>query len=80
MGSSVVSHIGSAFFNKLIEDNCLIDLPIRGHNFTWYRGDVRSMSRLDRYLLSERWCLTWPNCFQLASPRGLSSLPHSSLH
>jgi len=30
------------------------------------------MSRLDRFLLSECWCLTWPNCFQMASARGLS--------
>jgi hypothetical protein len=30
------------------------------------------MSCLDRFLLSERWCLTWPNSFQLASSRGLS--------
>jgi len=69
---SAVSQVGSAFFNKLIDDNCLIDLPIQGRNFTWYQGDGRSMSRLDRFLLTERWCLTCPNCFQLASSRGLS--------
>ncbi|GAU26985.1 hypothetical protein TSUD_290350 [Trifolium subterraneum] len=30
------------------------------------------MSRLDRFLLSEEWCLTWPNCIQVAQLRGLS--------
>jgi len=30
------------------------------------------MSRIDRFLLSENWSLTWPNCFQMASARGLS--------
>jgi len=30
------------------------------------------MSQIDRFLLSERWCLTWPNCFQMASSQGLS--------
>lgn len=30
------------------------------------------MSRLDRFLLTERWSLSWPNCFQMASARGLS--------
>ncbi|CAJ2644440.1 unnamed protein product [Trifolium pratense] len=30
------------------------------------------MSRLDRFLLSEEWCLNWPNCKQLAKMRGLS--------
>jgi len=29
------------------------------------------MSRLDRFLLSERWCLSWPNCIQVAQLRGL---------
>ncbi|GAU22739.1 hypothetical protein TSUD_138630 [Trifolium subterraneum] len=30
------------------------------------------MSRLDRFLLSEEWCLAWPNCVQVAKMRGLS--------
>ncbi|PNX60973.1 cysteine-rich receptor-like protein kinase [Trifolium pratense] len=30
------------------------------------------MSRLDSLLLSEEWCLTWPNCKQVAKLRGLS--------
>ncbi|KAK2449150.1 hypothetical protein QL285_008374 [Trifolium repens] len=30
------------------------------------------MSRLDRFLLSEEWCLDWPNCTQVARMRGLS--------
>ncbi|GAU48380.1 hypothetical protein TSUD_118070, partial [Trifolium subterraneum] len=29
------------------------------------------MSRLDRFLLSEEWCLAWPNCTQTARLRGL---------
>ncbi|RHN51490.1 hypothetical protein MtrunA17_Chr6g0469151 [Medicago truncatula] len=30
------------------------------------------MSRLDHFLLSEEWCLEWPNCLQVALLRGLS--------
>jgi len=30
------------------------------------------MSRLDRFMLSEEWFLTWPNCVQLAQIQGLS--------
>jgi len=52
--------------------NGFIDFPLRGRCFTWFRGGGKSMSRLDRFLLSEKWYLTWPNCFQLASSRGLS--------
>ncbi|PNX82715.1 cysteine-rich receptor-like protein kinase [Trifolium pratense] len=50
----------------------LIDLPLIGRKFTWFKGDGHSMSRLDRFLLSEEWCLNWPNCKQLAKMRGLS--------
>jgi len=30
------------------------------------------MSMLDRFLLSEKWCLLWLNCLQVAHLRGLS--------
>jgi len=58
---------------KLGYDNCvLIDLPLCGRKFTWFNWDGRSMSRLDRFLLSEEWCLFWPNCLRVANLRGLS--------
>jgi exonuclease III len=59
-------------FNRFIEDNNLVDLPLNGRKFTWFKGDGLSMSRLDRFLLSEEWCLEWPNCKQVARMRGLS--------
>lgn len=59
-------------FNRFIDDNMLVDLPLCGRMFTWYKGDGTSMSRLDRFLLSEDWCLVWPNCMQVAHLRGLS--------
>jgi exonuclease III len=61
-----------ADFNKFIEDAMLNDLPLAGRHFTWFRGDGISMSRLDRFLLSEDWCLTWQNCYQITLVRGLS--------
>ena len=59
-------------FNTFIVDNSLIDLPICGRLFTWYRSDSMSMSRLDRFLLSAKWCATWSNSIQVAYQRGLS--------
>jgi hypothetical protein len=59
-------------FNHFIDDNFLVDLPLYGRNFTWYRGDGLSMSRLDRFLVSEDWLLLFPNCIQSALSRGLS--------
>jgi len=46
----------SDMFNIFIDDTLLIDLPISGRLYSWYRGDGISMSRLDHFLLSEKWC------------------------
>jgi len=59
-------------FNGFVVNNNLVDLPLRGRTYTWYRGDGRTMSRIDRFLLTDNWVLTWPNCIQLAVSRGLS--------
>jgi hypothetical protein len=59
-------------FNAFIEDNVMIDLPLHDRGFTWYKGDGNSMSRIERFLLSEEWCAKWPNCLQVPSMRGLS--------
>ncbi|GAU48973.1 hypothetical protein TSUD_245640 [Trifolium subterraneum] len=58
-------------FNRFIDDNNLIDLPLCGRKYTWFKGDGLSMSRLDRFLLSGEWCLTWPNCTQQSRSRWL---------
>ncbi|KAK2352376.1 DNA-(apurinic or apyrimidinic site) endonuclease [Trifolium repens] len=68
-GSRPMDHIS---FNRFIEDTFLVDLPLSGRKFTWYKGDGITMSRLDRFLLSEEWCLTWANCTQTAQLRGIS--------
>ncbi|GAU49945.1 hypothetical protein TSUD_408400 [Trifolium subterraneum] len=73
-GSRSLDHIP---FNRFIVENNLIDLPLSGRKFTWFKGDGLSMSRLDRFLFSEEWCLAWPNCTQTARLRGLSD--HCSL-
>jgi hypothetical protein len=69
IGSHPLDHIS---FGRFIDDTFLIDLPLNGRKFTWYKGDGFTMSRLDRFLLSEEWCLSWPNCTQTAQLRGLS--------
>lgn len=59
-------------FSHFIDDNGLIYLPLYGRRYTWFKRNGSAMSRLDRFLLSEEWCLQWPNCFQVALLRGLS--------
>jgi len=60
----VYNAVRSDNFNNLIDTIAPIDLPLQ--------GDGKSMSRIDRFLLSEKWCLIWPNCSQLALTRGMS--------
>ena len=64
-------HLDAEAFNNFIHDSLLLDLPICGILFTWYKGDGISMSRLDRFLLSNKWCDIWPHCIQVAYQRGL---------
>jgi len=70
--SGVFNTAWSDTFNNFIEDLTLLDLPLRGRMFMWFRGDGKSMSRIDRFLLSENWCLQWSNCSQVAMSRRLS--------
>lgn len=37
----------------------LLDLPLLGRKFTWYRPDGSAMSRIDRFLLLEKWISFW---------------------
>jgi len=69
---SVFRQQDADIFNSFIDESFLVDLPLCGRLFTWYRGDRVSMSRLDRFLLFDKWCLTWQNCVQIALQRGLS--------
>ncbi|MCI04316.1 DUF4283 domain protein, partial [Trifolium medium] len=59
-------------FDSFITDSELVDLPLIGRKFTWSRIDGSSMSRIDRFLLSEEWCMQWPNSSQWCLEKGLS--------
>ena len=76
----VFGQVDANLFNKFINDCLLIDLPFCGRLFTWYRGDEISMSRLDKFLLSSKWCEKWPNYIQVAYQRGLSDHVPLLLH
>ncbi|PNX74096.1 cysteine-rich receptor-like protein kinase [Trifolium pratense] len=40
-------------FNMFVDCMEVIDVPVAGKKFSWFSGDGQSMSRLDRFLLSE---------------------------
>jgi exonuclease III len=68
----IFRQVDADIFNNFIDGCFLLDLPICGRLYTWYRGDGISMSRIDRFLVSAKWCESWPNCIQVAHQRGLS--------
>lgn len=64
---SVHCLLGGSSFNSFTTNNYLVDLPLIGRQFTWYRGDGHSMSRLDFcYLKVGVWggriIFKWPSC------------------
>lgn len=59
-------------FDGFIEEAKLIDLPLHGRRFTWYKPNGQCKSRLDRMLINEEWGLKWPETF---TKIGLGPLP-----
>jgi exonuclease III len=53
-GSSADGRQGErTLFNHFVEDMELIDVPVLGKKNSWFSADGKSMSRIDRFLLSE---------------------------
>ncbi|CAI8609797.1 unnamed protein product [Vicia faba] len=46
-------------FVEFIEESMLVDIPCKGKKFSWYSGDGKSMSRIDRFLLSDNIVNSW---------------------
>lgn len=50
----------------------MIDLPLHGRKFTWYRPNGRCKSRLDRFLVNTEWLSNWPHSIHKGLPRSVS--------
>ncbi|KAL8462439.1 hypothetical protein ACS0TY_033457 [Phlomoides rotata] len=59
-------------FDSFIRDSGLVDLPLRGRTFTWYRPDGTCKSRLDRILINNKWVEKWPDSYQKGLRRSIS--------
>ncbi|CAK8571504.1 unnamed protein product [Lathyrus sativus] len=46
-------------FSEFIKAMDLVDLPYFGNKFSWYSGDGKDMSIIDRFLISEEICNNW---------------------
>ncbi|CAK8566094.1 unnamed protein product [Lathyrus sativus] len=59
-------------FGNFINDSGLIDVPCKGKKFTWYNSNRNSMSRIDRFLISNSIVNDWGVTGQLVGPRDIS--------
>lgn len=59
-------------FNKFIERLEVVDLPLFGRKYTWYRINGSAKSRLDRVLVSRDWEGIWPGSKQYVLDRTIS--------
>ena len=48
-------------FNEFIGKAELMDIPMVGRKFTWYKPNGTAKSRIDRVLVSKEWMEEWPN-------------------
>ena len=61
------------YFSEFIEELSLIDLPLERGSYTWSSGlDQRSMSRIDRVLVSHDWEDHYADVIQRVLPRPIS--------
>ena len=59
-------------FNSFIDRNFLVEIPIVGKKYTWFKANGSTKSRLDRVLVSEEWLQKLPMCKQYVQPRVVS--------
>ena len=56
-------------FSDFIDSNSLVDLPLEGASFTWFRDSgLPSMSRIDKALVSLNWEEHFENVYQRVLP------------
>ncbi|KAL8507118.1 hypothetical protein ACS0TY_017854 [Phlomoides rotata] len=59
-------------FDDFISQCNLMDMPLSGRSFTWYRPDGTCKSKLDRILVNLEWITRWPNQVLKGLNRSLS--------
>ena len=60
-------------FSDFIDNNYLVDLPLEGATYTWFRdAEPQAMSRIDRTLVSVDWVDHFGNVSQRVLPRVVS--------
>nr|GFB09744.1 RNA-directed DNA polymerase, eukaryota [Tanacetum cinerariifolium] len=69
---SVFHQQGANVFNSFILNSSLVEVQLEGYEFTWMHPSGSKMSKLDRFLVSERLISTFPHMFAICLDRHLS--------
>ncbi|GJV19995.1 RNA-directed DNA polymerase, eukaryota, reverse transcriptase zinc-binding domain protein [Tanacetum coccineum] len=67
-------------FNDFIEENDLIDPPLGGYQYTWVNKMATKMSKINRFLLSERVTDSFPNIVATILDKGIPDHRPIMLH
>ncbi|XP_058776799.1 uncharacterized protein LOC131651145 [Vicia villosa] len=59
-------------FAEFIDKTLLVDIPCKGKKFSWFSGDGKSKSRIDRFLLSSKVLSRWEVIGQFIGDRDVS--------
>ncbi|GJU04185.1 RNA-directed DNA polymerase, eukaryota [Tanacetum coccineum] len=69
---SVFNVQGAKVFNSFIANSNLVEVPLGGCSYTWCHGSASKMSKLDRFLMSERLLRESPSISAITLDRFLS--------
>ncbi|XP_058726206.1 uncharacterized protein LOC131597531 [Vicia villosa] len=67
----VPNHCEMELFSEFIDESSLVDVPCKGKKISWFSGDGKSMSRLDRFLVSSSIVSNWGVVGQLIGDRDI---------
>lgn len=72
VGQRTIEESSIKEFNDWIDDLEVEEAPWIGRNFTWYRPNGSTKSKLDRFLMSPDWLTRWPGSIQQPLDRNFS--------
>ncbi|XP_058760200.1 uncharacterized protein LOC131633504 [Vicia villosa] len=70
--STIVHYKDLDSFSEFIQKSASVDIPCKGKMFSWYSGDEKSMSRIDRFLVFDNVVSRWGVVGQLIEDRDIS--------
>lgn len=70
--SRIINRRDMEEFRGFIKDMELVDVSCVGGKFTWYKGNGKAMSRINRFILSRKLIEKWEVYNQVVGKRDIS--------